>query len=187
MLIRSDTDGIFHLCGEFDMAAEPAFQDLLDGADPGRQVVLDLSELEFMDSTGVHAILTLAERVAGVILRAPGPQVGKLLDLVVIERLPQIVVQRRETPTDGPGAGSRWSAATTAYRSSLARTRRLLELVRQTMTRSGLLCREVSARRERILVGRWSGRPLPASYPGSAPSVVPLRSSVRGRGVRTIT
>jgi len=48
--------------------------------------VIDLSRLRFMDSTGVNAIVRLAEGRGGhgVVLRDPRRNVAKLLDLVGI-------------------------------------------------------------------------------------------------------
>jgi ABC-type transporter Mla MlaB component len=53
------------LIGELDLASAPALTEALTSIDGDGQLTLDLSELTFIDSTGLHAILqarTLSER-----------------------------------------------------------------------------------------------------------------------------
>jgi anti-anti-sigma factor len=55
---------VLRLCGELDLATVPALQSELQGLDLERttMVLLDLRELQFMDSTGLRAILNAHER-----------------------------------------------------------------------------------------------------------------------------
>ena len=57
---RSD-EGVEHLVliGEFDLASVPAFEDRIATAEAGSPaaIVVDLSGLEFMDSSGLHVVL----------------------------------------------------------------------------------------------------------------------------------
>ena len=55
---------IVALAGELDMANAPLFQDVLDGAELATTstVVLDLQQLQFIDSTGLRIILATRER-----------------------------------------------------------------------------------------------------------------------------
>jgi anti-anti-sigma factor len=85
--VRADAEGVLWLTGEFDLAALDEFQTVVDAVlDAQREIVLDLSELTFLDSTGIRAILVVAGRVGGgVIIRRPTPPVRRVLDLVGID------------------------------------------------------------------------------------------------------
>ncbi|MGZ4147926.1 MAG: STAS domain-containing protein [Actinomycetota bacterium] len=75
------------LLGELDMASAERFaRDALAGLDGHDDLVLDLSGLSFVDSTGVRAFLQLAKTVdpKTVVLRNPQPSVAYLLELVRI-------------------------------------------------------------------------------------------------------
>lgn len=55
--------------------------------DAQRELVLDLSELTFLDSTGIRAFLLVADHVGGgVFLRRPTQAVRRVLGLVGIDR-----------------------------------------------------------------------------------------------------
>ena len=84
---RADPEGVLWLAGEFDLAVLDAFQAAVDGAlQTQRELVLDLSELTFLDSTGIRAILVLAGQVSGgVVIRRPRPPVRRVLDLVRVD------------------------------------------------------------------------------------------------------
>lgn len=62
---RQDADGrvVFGLHGELDLGAEAEFRRRVDPADADGTVVLDLSELSFMDSTGLRLLLETDTRV----------------------------------------------------------------------------------------------------------------------------
>ncbi len=90
MLERTDPDGAvrLELIGELDLAVADEFRacvaELIDG---GRLTRLDLSQLEFIDSTGIHALIRGVQsgRVNGHQLievdRNVGHQARRLLDL----------------------------------------------------------------------------------------------------------
>jgi anti-sigma B factor antagonist len=79
------------LTGELDMGSVPVLEQRLEqlGAE-NRLVALDLSELEFVDSTGIHALVEAvkASRERGAWLRVDPdlrPQVQRVLRLVALE------------------------------------------------------------------------------------------------------
>jgi anti-sigma B factor antagonist len=84
---RDRDEYIIELAGELDLSAvtrvSEAFASALDSG--AEAIVLDLRELEFVDSTGVHAILTAA-RLAGeqgrrfVLVRGPR-QVQRIFEI----------------------------------------------------------------------------------------------------------
>jgi anti-sigma B factor antagonist len=81
--VRADEDGVLWVSGELDMAQAIRFAGALDvlnkrtGQD---DLILDLSEVTFLDSTGLRAIFQLSDRREGhVVLRNPRGQVAQLL------------------------------------------------------------------------------------------------------------
>ena len=69
LTVRSSKDGdtlLVSLCGELDLANSDTAEAALTGAlKTGEQVIVDMSELEFIDSTGI-ALLVAALRGDGV-------------------------------------------------------------------------------------------------------------------------
>jgi anti-anti-sigma factor len=66
------------LAGEFDLAALPQFEDAIAAAEAGAPaaIVIDLSGLTFMDSSGLRALVTGDERARNAGRRlaiVPGP------------------------------------------------------------------------------------------------------------------
>ena len=80
--------------GELDIASAPELEQVLDQIQPEQTklVIVDLRELEFMDSTGLSIIVRAHQRLAEegcelTLVQGP-PQVQRLLDLTgVAERL----------------------------------------------------------------------------------------------------
>ena len=78
---------VVRLVGEVDMATSPAVKNTLAELVEGGHlaVVVDLSEVTFMDSSGLHALVDaqrrLSESGGKVVLRKPGPAVDRLLQI----------------------------------------------------------------------------------------------------------
>ena len=93
--------------GELDLASSPELQEQLDRvweSDP-ELLVIDLRQLEFMDSTGLSIIVgahqRMAEKGQSLSLVRGSPQVQRLLDLTgVAERL-RLVDTPEEVVTGG--------------------------------------------------------------------------------------
>ena len=83
--VNVDRQGVLWLSGELDMRATDAFA-AAAGAIPETEgdVIVDLSRLEFIDSSGIRAILELGVPGRRLILRGPSPRVKKVLDLTGI-------------------------------------------------------------------------------------------------------
>lgn len=98
--IRHEKDGRLVLTGELDLATAPLLEAALARArERGGDITLDMAGLEFMDSTGIKVIITSARRLEGngsLILRAPGPAIRRVLDLVQIERVPAVKIEMPE-------------------------------------------------------------------------------------------
>jgi anti-sigma B factor antagonist len=74
------------LTGEFDLSGRELADELLAGANGERKIVLDLSELDFIDSMGIHFVVTAhqaaqAEGRDFAIVRGP-PAVDRVFKLV---------------------------------------------------------------------------------------------------------
>lgn len=79
---------VFRLAGDLDNRVQPADGELvldLGGVDPARGVVLDASELEFLDSTGIRHLLDVRSAIVdnGGTLRLRGarPVVRRVLEV----------------------------------------------------------------------------------------------------------
>lgn len=87
------SDGVLYLEGEFDLDAEEAAVGALRGHPHDENgVVIDVSRLTFMDSTGIRVLQTLAKGPGAtrVVLRSPRRGVQKVLELVGIAKRPPI-------------------------------------------------------------------------------------------------
>jgi anti-sigma B factor antagonist len=84
----------YRLVGELDISTERHAEELLLRAveDPG-DLDLDLSELRFMDSTGIRLLLRLTEQARGSVrIHAPSAVVERILEVAGLERIPNLVV-----------------------------------------------------------------------------------------------
>ena len=101
-------DGSLLLRAELDMANA---QDLRDFAafavDSTREVVLHLTDLTFLDSHGIKAIVRLAESACphGLVLRSPRDNVRRVFDIVKIEDIAGIRVELPDDPNAGDTSG----------------------------------------------------------------------------------
>ena len=86
-----------HVClsEALDLASRPAFADVADDVidGPADDVVIDLSALEFLDSTGVVELLRAARRAEerGIALRFIGPRDGAARRTAVVVGLARIL------------------------------------------------------------------------------------------------
>jgi anti-sigma B factor antagonist len=110
----STEEHVLRLSGDLDLAGSPALESVLIHVctHTANRVVLDLSELRFMDSTGIQAVLIAQElcRACGCgFLVVPGPtQVQRLFDITGLSRrLPFWAEGRRSaSETAGPAPDS---------------------------------------------------------------------------------
>jgi anti-sigma B factor antagonist len=86
--LRREADRVVMILdGELDMASAPLLQRALEGAEigPETMIVLDLQALQFIDSTGLRAVLSLRERCRErgqqFAVTRGSPQVQRLLDI----------------------------------------------------------------------------------------------------------
>lgn len=87
------------LTGEFDMAAVPHVRTLLAGleSDDPREIVVDLTELGFIDSSGLSVLIDAHERSVGarafVVLSGTGPT-QRVLAMTGVDQLLTVVASR---------------------------------------------------------------------------------------------
>jgi anti-sigma B factor antagonist len=79
--------------GEIDVETAPLLRDCLMALyrDGHRSVVLDLADLDFIDSTGIGVMVAGAKRLRGdggdLVIRSPRPPVQKVLQLTGLDRV----------------------------------------------------------------------------------------------------
>jgi anti-anti-sigma factor len=80
--VEDGADGLLlKVSGELDLVSEPLLNQALEET-AGRDATLDLSELAFMDSTGLRTLLGAARTYPNVKLQGPlQPPVQRLLEL----------------------------------------------------------------------------------------------------------
>ena len=87
--VATDVDGTCHVivCGELDMVGAPALEATLRALPAGAtDVRLDLSQLSFIDSAGLKALLTGHELMGGrLTLKNPQPQLLRVLQITGLD------------------------------------------------------------------------------------------------------
>jgi anti-anti-sigma factor len=79
----------FRLVGELDLATTRQLQEALEQLPAEGEVVLDLSELTFIDSTGLHAIVEHARADDGpIVLANPSETVRRVLHIAGLDAHP---------------------------------------------------------------------------------------------------
>jgi anti-sigma B factor antagonist len=98
---------IIAVAGELDLASSPKLEQQLDEvwASDAELLVIDLRELEFMDSTGLSIIVGAQQRLGDSerklsVVKGP-PQVQRLLDLTGVSERLQLVDTPEEVLTGG--------------------------------------------------------------------------------------
>ncbi|GAA3651806.1 STAS domain-containing protein [Streptomyces chitinivorans] len=86
-ITRQHDTVVLHPRGDVDHDSAPALTGVLEEIDqPWRGLAVDLSSVPFMDSAGLHALLTLERRCRDrgvpLTLTGVGEQPGRLLELV---------------------------------------------------------------------------------------------------------
>jgi len=112
--ITADGDVVMaRLRGEIDLSNAKAIGSLVSGAVPNEAsgVVLDLTDVTYLDSSGVHLVFELAERLGSrqqnlALVLPEGARIHRVLDLVNV----RAVLPVATTAADGaaavrPGAG----------------------------------------------------------------------------------
>jgi anti-sigma B factor antagonist len=96
----SERDGrtVVAISGELDLATAPELEEvLLERLDAGQRVVLDLRDLQFMDSSGLRVLVAAHTRASdgkagfAIVRPAEGSEVARILEIAGIEGQLEIV------------------------------------------------------------------------------------------------
>jgi anti-anti-sigma factor len=86
----------FRVVGELDMSSAQELNDALSAMSGGGDLTLELSELEFIDSSGLDAIMQYAESLDGggdnLILANPSAMTERVFEIAGFEKHSRIVV-----------------------------------------------------------------------------------------------
>jgi anti-anti-sigma factor len=96
-LVEAEPGGGIRVAGELDMST---VNDLLEGVRPhllaaSGDLTLNLSQLSFMDSSGLLAFLDMSKELEGrgrLVLRSPSGSVARLLQLARAETIPNVAI-----------------------------------------------------------------------------------------------
>jgi len=92
--VTTTDDGrpLITIAGELDVVTSPALATAIDGfVDDGTSVVVvDLSGVPFMDSSGFGTLLGIYRAGAAILVRSPSRQVRQLLDVVGVPGIVEI-------------------------------------------------------------------------------------------------
>jgi anti-anti-sigma factor len=96
LLTIEDTPTGCRLIGEVDATNADRLREHIAGRlEPDRDYVVDCTELRFMDSSGVHAVLSVAQGMGGgaLVFRGCGPTLRRLFEVIGIEEMAPIVIE----------------------------------------------------------------------------------------------
>jgi len=93
--VREDRDGvvsIISVAGELDIATAPTLQSALDRVHMcgANHILVDLSETDFLETTGLRTLLTASRRSAGkgsLSIVCPNPNVRRVFELTGVAEL----------------------------------------------------------------------------------------------------
>ena len=94
---RLATGNGLKLVGELDVATAGRLDDALRELRSHDELILDLSELTFLDSRGIHVLLEFARSLNGsgpLVILDPSVAVARVLQIVAIEQFSGIEVRR---------------------------------------------------------------------------------------------
>ncbi len=84
---------VLSIAGELDMISAEQVRFVIEDALAGEtdRVVVETGELEFMDSSGIALLLSVARKVREVELREPSPIVRRLIQLTGLDQILHVV------------------------------------------------------------------------------------------------
>jgi anti-anti-sigma factor len=96
VLTIEDTPTGCRLIGEVDATNADRLRDhILERVQPDQDFIVDCTELRFMDSAGVHAVLAIAKRMGGgaLVFRGCGPTLRRLFEVIGLEDMAPVVIE----------------------------------------------------------------------------------------------
>ena len=98
---------ILYLSGELDVTTADQIRSAIDAAVGGdtERLIIDLADLQFMDSSGIALIVSVAQRVREAQVRNPSAIVRRLIELTGLEEALHITpLEVLEVPMAGPSS-----------------------------------------------------------------------------------
>ena len=103
-LLRIEEEAVprlFRLVGELDLATADELAWAIEALPPEGDVVLDVSALQFMDVTGLRALVRSSEHVKGTLfVESPTTVVRRMLELTPLGRRGNLRVVRKGPPAN---------------------------------------------------------------------------------------
>jgi anti-sigma B factor antagonist len=88
---RPEGTWVVHVAGELDMATTPELEEVVEGLDLGRKVVIDLSDCGFLDSSAVRVLVgtaRAAEAAGGTVaIVADDPGIRRVLEIAAVDKM----------------------------------------------------------------------------------------------------
>ena len=85
LTVEVGSDGSIVVHGDIDMAGGPILEEVILSRENSHQVVIDLADVSFIDSSGLRSLLGASRRAqarkSSVTLRSVGPEVARLLQI----------------------------------------------------------------------------------------------------------
>ncbi len=95
LAVTVDAHGVIVARGDIDLAGGPVLEAAIQQGESDQPVVIDLTAVVFIDSSGLRSLLgasrRAAERSTVVVLRSPSAEVKRLLEITGTEGQFQIV------------------------------------------------------------------------------------------------
>jgi anti-anti-sigma factor len=90
---REDGTSVISLSGELDLVTAERVRSVVEDAlaGEGERLVFDISELEFMDSSGIALLVSATRKVPKVEVRHPTPIVKRLIELTGLTEILRMV------------------------------------------------------------------------------------------------
>lgn len=107
-VVHLDGNAVVMVSGELDLETAPELRQALNTviASGYQQIVLDVSELSFVDSQGLAALIHAQQQLSGngrsLVLRSPQPALVNLLQLMGLRDILSVAEIQVEGPLRGP-------------------------------------------------------------------------------------
>jgi anti-anti-sigma factor len=91
-----------HVAGEIDMSCSEALRKQLDEALMAGALILDMTGVEFIDSSGIREVLRASAQLngAGPIRITVSPQVARVFEITGLDRVPAIELEKLDRPPE---------------------------------------------------------------------------------------
>ena len=97
LILPLDKPRGYRIVGELDFANADQLAEVLreESRQPG-DIILDISELRFMDSSGLHVVLDACNQLRGglLIMRNPTPAIDRVFEVAGIDSVEGIRIQK---------------------------------------------------------------------------------------------